>query len=185
MIQSEGRAYPIETRYRGRDPLKRIEDQVTETILLALNEQPGSQLVFLPGQGEIRRVEERLREKLRDPAVEIAPLYGALDQRDQDRAVLPAPAGRRKIVLATAIAKTSLTIEGVRVVIDSGLARVPATSPISASPGWRPVASAAPPPISAGAAPAAPSRASATGSGRRPRRARSRPSPGPRSCPPI
>ncbi|MGO4171074.1 ATP-dependent helicase HrpB [Bosea sp. TAF32] len=129
VIESEGRAYTIETRYRSRDPLKRIEDQVTETILLALNEQPGSQLVFLPGQGEIRRVEERLREKLRDPAVEIAPLYGALDQRDQDRAVLPPPAGKRKIVLATAIAETSLTIEGVRVVIDSGLARVPVYEP--------------------------------------------------------
>ncbi|SIQ96399.1 ATP-dependent helicase HrpB [Bosea sp. TND4EK4] len=129
VIQSEGRAFPIETRHRGRDPLKRIEDQVVETILLALNEQPGSQLVFLPGQGEIRRVEERLREKLRDPSVEIAPLYGALDQRDQDRAVLPAPAGQRKVVLASAIAETSLTIEGVRVVIDSGLARVPVYEP--------------------------------------------------------
>lgn len=129
VVESEGRAFPVETRYRGRDPLKRIEDQVTETVLLALNEQPGSQLVFLPGQGEIRRVEERLREKLRDLAVEIAPLYGALDQREQDRAVLPAPAGRRKVVLASAIAETSLTIEGVRVVIDSGLARVPVYEP--------------------------------------------------------
>ncbi|MCO5090235.1 ATP-dependent helicase HrpB [Bosea sp. (in: a-proteobacteria)] len=129
VIESEGRAFPVETRYRGRDPLKRIEDQVTETILLALNEQPGSQLVFLPGQGEIRRVEERLRERLRDASVEIAPLYGALDQREQDRAVLPAPVGKRKIVLATAIAETSLTIEGVRVVIDSGLARVPVYEP--------------------------------------------------------
>ena len=129
VIESEGRAFPVETRHRGRDPLKRIEDEVVETILLALNEQPGSQLVFLPGQGEIRRVEERLSEKLRDPAVEIAPLYGALDQREQDRAVLPAPPGRRKVVLATAIAETSLTIEGVRVVIDSGLARVPVYEP--------------------------------------------------------
>ena len=129
VIESEGRAFPIETRYRSRDPLKRIEDQVTETVLLALNEQPGSQLVFLPGQGEIRRVEERLRERLRDPSVEIAPLYGALDQREQDRAVLPTSAGKRKIVLATAIAETSLTIEGVRVVIDSGLARVPVYEP--------------------------------------------------------
>lgn len=129
VIESKGRAFPIETRYRSRDPLKRIEDQVTETVLLALNEQPGSQLVFLPGQGEIRRVEERLRERLRDPSVEIAPLYGALDQREQDRAVLPTSAGKRKIVLATAIAETSLTIEGVRVVIDSGLARVPVYEP--------------------------------------------------------
>jgi ATP-dependent helicase HrpB len=129
VIESQGRAFPVETRYRGRDPLKRIEDQVTDAVLLALNEQPGSLLVFLPGQGEIRRVEERLRERLRDPAIEIAPLYGALDQVEQDRAVLPAAKGRRKVVLATAIAETSLTIEGVRVVIDSGLARVPVYEP--------------------------------------------------------
>ena len=129
VIESEGRAFPVETRYLGRDPLKRIEDQVTDAALLALNEQAGSLLVFLPGQGEIRRVEERLRERLRDPAVEIAPLYGALEQAEQDRAVLPAAPGRRKIVLATAIAETSLTIEGVRVVIDSGLARVPLYEP--------------------------------------------------------
>ena len=129
VIESEGRAYPVETRYLGRDPLKRIEDQVTDAVLQALNEQAGSLLVFLPGQGEIRRVEERLCEKIRDPAIEIAPLYGALDQAEQDRAVLPAPRGKRKVVLATAIAETSLTIEGVRVVIDSGLARVPLYEP--------------------------------------------------------
>jgi ATP-dependent helicase HrpB len=129
VVESQGRAFPVETRYRGRDPLKRIEDQVTAAVLLALNEQAGSLLVFLPGQGEIRRVEERLRERIRDASVEIAPLYGALDQSEQDRAVLPAPAGRRKVVLATAIAETSLTIEGVRVVIDSGLARVPVYEP--------------------------------------------------------
>ncbi|PZN98213.1 MAG: ATP-dependent helicase HrpB, partial [Hyphomicrobiales bacterium] len=129
VIESQGRAYPVETRYLGREPLKRIEDQVADAVLMALNEQAGSQLVFLPGQGEIRRVEERLRERIRDASVEIAPLYGALDQSEQDRAVLPTPAGRRKVVLATAIAETSLTIEGVRVVIDSGLARVPVYEP--------------------------------------------------------
>lgn len=129
VIESQGRAYPVETRYLGREPLKRIEDQVADAVLLVLNEQQGSQLVFLPGQGEIRRVEERLRERIRDATIEVAPLYGALDQAEQDRAVLPAPAGRRKVVLATAIAETSLTIEGVRVVIDSGLARVPVYEP--------------------------------------------------------
>jgi ATP-dependent helicase HrpB len=129
VIESAGRAFPVETRYLGRDPLKRIEDQVSEAVLLALNEQSGSLLVFLPGQGEIRRVEERLRERIRDASVEIAPLYGALDQAEQDRAVLPAPAGQRKVVLATAIAETSLTIEGVRVVIDAGLARLPLYEP--------------------------------------------------------
>jgi ATP-dependent helicase HrpB len=129
VIESQGRAFPVETRHRGRDTAKRIEDQVAETVLLALNEQAGSLLVFLPGQGEIRRVEERLRERIRDHSIEIAPLYGALDQAEQDRAVLPAPPGRRKVVLATAIAETSLTIEGVRAVIDSGLARVPVYEP--------------------------------------------------------
>jgi ATP-dependent helicase HrpB len=129
VIESKGRAFPVETRHLPRDPLKRIEDQVTEAVLLALAEQRGSLLVFLPGQGEIRRVEERLRERIRDASIEIAPLYGALDQSEQDRAVLPPPAGRRKVVLATSIAETSLTIEGVRVVIDSGLARVPVYEP--------------------------------------------------------
>jgi ATP-dependent helicase HrpB len=129
VIESQGRAYPVETRHLGRDAGKRIEDQVTQAVLQALNEQTGSLLVFLPGQGEIRRVEERLRERIRDRDIEIAPLYGALTQAEQDRAVLPAPRGRRKIVLATSIAETSLTIEGVRVVIDSGLARIPVYEP--------------------------------------------------------
>ena len=87
----------------------------------ALAEESGSILVFLPGQGEIRRVADIARSaRVRDPNVDIAPLYGAMDARAQDRAVAPAPPGRRKIVLATSIAETSLTIEGVRVVVDSG-----------------------------------------------------------------
>src|SRR5215204_4490543 len=129
VIASEGRAYPVETHYLGRDPNRRIEDQVADATLRALRAEPGSLLVFLPGQGEIRRVETSLRERLADPAVDLAPLYGALDRTEQDRAVSPAPPGRRKIVLATSIAETSLTIEGVRVVIDSGLARVPVYEP--------------------------------------------------------
>ena len=128
-IESQGRAWPVETRHVGRDPVQRIEDQVTRTVLAALAQETGSILVFLPGQGEITRVAAALAERLRDPAVEIAPLYGALDAHTQDRAVAPAPPGRRKIVLATSIAETSLTIEGVRVVIDSGLMRVPRFEP--------------------------------------------------------
>ncbi|WP_296597676.1 ATP-dependent helicase HrpB, partial [Phenylobacterium sp.] len=93
-------------------------------------EETGSLLVFLPGQGEILRTAERLAERAR-PNVEIAPLYGALDPRDQDRAIEPAPEGKRKVVLATSIAETSLTIQGVRVVIDCGLARVPRFDPAS------------------------------------------------------
>ena len=90
---------------------------------------PGSLLVFLPGAAEIRRTETLLRERVTDPAVDIVPLYGALDADVQDRAIAPAPPGRRKVVLATSIAETSLTIDGVRVVIDSGLARVPRYEP--------------------------------------------------------
>jgi len=129
VVRAEGRAFPVETRWLGRDPAARIEDQVSAAVLRALAEETGSLLVFLPGQGEIRRTAERLAERVRDPAVEIAPLYGALDRTEQDRAVAPAPPGRRKVVLATSIAETSLTIEGVRVVVDSGLARVPVYEP--------------------------------------------------------
>jgi len=131
IVESRGRMFPIATRYLGRDPAARIEDQTVRAILAALAEETGSLLVFLPGQGEIRRVAQRLGERLADPDVEVAPLFGALDARAQDRAIAPAPAGRRKVVLATAIAQTSLTIEGVRVVIDSGLARVPRHHPAS------------------------------------------------------
>lgn len=129
IIESEGRAFPVETRYLGRDAHGRIDDQVTDAILKALRAETGSVLAFLPGQGEIRRVEDRLRERTSDPAVTIAPLYGAMDLAAQDRAVQPTRPGERKIVLATSIAETSLTIEGVRVVVDCGLARVPRYEP--------------------------------------------------------
>ena len=129
LIESEGRAYPVLTRYVGRNPAARIEDEVARVTLDALASERGSILVFLPGQGEIRRVAEILEAHVKSPDVDIAPLYGALDARAQDLAIAPAPAGRRKIVLATSIAETSLTIEGVRVVIDSGLMRVPVYEP--------------------------------------------------------
>ena len=128
VIESLGRAFPVETRYLDRDPLKRIEDQVAETVLLALREETGSLLVFLPGQAEIARTAERLAGRVA-ANVDIAPLFGQLDTREQDAAIQPAAPGRRKVVLATSIAETSLTIEGVRVVIDSGLARGPAYEP--------------------------------------------------------
>ena len=129
VIASEGRAFPVETRHLGRDPTRRIEEEVAAAVLRALRAEPGSVLVFLPGQGEIRRVEALLRERIADPAIDVAPLYGALDRGEQDLAVAPAPPGRRKVVLATSIAETSLTIEGVRVVVDSGLSRVPVFEP--------------------------------------------------------
>ena len=130
VVESLGRMFPVETRYVGRDDRLRLEDQAVRAVERALAEESGSVLVFLPGQGEILRTAERLAERAR-PNVEIAPLYGALDPRDQDRAIEPAPEGKRKVVLATSIAETSLTIQGVRVVVDCGLARVPRFDPAS------------------------------------------------------
>ena len=129
VIASEGRAFPVETRYLGRDAGARIEDQMADAVMRALRAETGSILAFLPGQSEIRRVEERLKERIGDPAVVLAPLYGAMDMRAQDLALAPAQPASRKVVLATSIAETSITIEGVRVVIDSGLARVPRFEP--------------------------------------------------------
>jgi ATP-dependent helicase HrpB len=129
VVESEGRSFPVATRYLGRDARVRIEEQVAEAVARALRAESGSLLVFLPGAGEIRRTEALLRERLRDPAVDVIALYGALEAGEQDRAIAPAPPGRRKVVLATSIAETSLTIEGVRVVIDSGLSRLPRYEP--------------------------------------------------------
>ncbi|MCJ2068183.1 ATP-dependent helicase HrpB [Methylobacterium sp. J-030] len=128
VVTSEGRAFPVETRHVERDPNRRIEEAVAEVTLRALRADPGSVLVFLPGQAEIRRTADLLAGRV-DPGVVLAPLYGALPPAEQDRAVAPAPPGSRKVVLATSIAETSLTIEGVRIVVDSGLARVPVYEP--------------------------------------------------------
>lgn len=131
VIQAEGRAYPVQTLHLGRNPVERIEDAMTRACLTALADQTGSILAFLPGQGEIHRTAARLGQRLRDPSVEVVALYGGLEREAQDRAIRPTPDGRRKIVLATSVAETSLTIEGVRVVIDSGLSRVPRFEPSS------------------------------------------------------
>lgn len=128
-IESLGRAFPVETRYLPREARAHIEPQVADAVTRALRADPGSVLVFLPGQAEIRRTETLLKERVTDRAVDVVALYGALDAQVQDRAIAPAPPGRRKVVLATSIAETSLTIEGVRVVLDSGLARVPRFEP--------------------------------------------------------
>jgi ATP-dependent helicase HrpB len=128
VIASEGRAFAVETRYLGRDPRQPIERQVADAAAAALRAERGSVLAFLPGGAEIRRAERMLAERVAD-AVDIVPLYGALDRDIQDRAIAPAAAGRRKVVLATSIAETSITIQGVRIVIDSGLARVPRYEP--------------------------------------------------------
>ena len=128
VVESRGRAFPVTLRYRERPGTVPIEDAVAAAVKVALADETGSILVFLPGQKEIRRVAERL-EPILPGGVVLAPLYGALDTAEQDRAVRPAPRGIRKVVLATDIAETSLTIEGVRVVVDSGMKRRPVFEP--------------------------------------------------------
>jgi len=129
VVASEGRAFPVETRYLGRKPDAPLERQMADAIATALRADPGSVLAFLPGAAEIRRTQNFLGERVHDASVEIVPLFGALDAAVQDRAIAPAPKGSRKVVLATSIAETSLTIEGVRIVVDSGMARVPRYEP--------------------------------------------------------
>ena len=135
VIESAGRAFPVETRHIGRDPAARLEDDMARAVRRALAETRGDLggdvLAFLPGQAEIRRTAERLAGLVGDAAVEVAPLYGALSPAEQDRALAPAAPGARKVVLATSIAETSLTLPGVRVVVDGGLTREPRFDPAS------------------------------------------------------
>ena len=131
ILRSEGRMYPVAMRWgRPFQPGEFIEPRLVQTILEALNDETGSVLVFLPGQAEIRRVHQQLADALGESTqVLLCPLHGELDLVAQRAAIDPAPAGKRKVVLATNIAETSLTINGVRVVIDAGLARVPRFDP--------------------------------------------------------
>ncbi|WP_409261795.1 ATP-dependent helicase HrpB [Pseudomonas putida] len=131
VVSSEGRMHPVDIRWgRPFQPGEFIEPRVVDNVLLALAEQPGSVLVFLPGQAEIRRVHQSLQDALGErPDVLLCPLHGELDLNAQRAAIDPPPKGLRKVVLATNIAETSLTIDGVRVVIDAGLARVPRFDP--------------------------------------------------------
>ena len=131
VLRSEGRMFPVDIRWgRPWQPGEFIEPKVVQTCLDALEEQTGSLLVFLPGQAEIRRVHQQLAEALgSNPNTLLCPLHGELDLNAQRAAIEPAPAGKRKVVLATNIAETSLTIDGVRVVVDAGLARVPRFDP--------------------------------------------------------
>ncbi|NKI33949.1 ATP-dependent helicase HrpB [Wenzhouxiangella sp. XN79A] len=128
VLTSEGRSFPVEVSYRPPRREQRPDDAAAAAVRDALAAEPGSVLVFLPGVGEIKRVEERLAGTLPDDT-DLCPLYGALNPAQQDAAIAPAPEGRRKVVLATAIAETSLTIEGVRIVIDAGLERRPKFDP--------------------------------------------------------
>jgi ATP-dependent helicase HrpB len=125
VIVSEGRMFPVRHVYRPRDPRARLEEEVAAAVRAALAAESGSALVFLPGVREIERTADALRAGLTDPSADVRPLYGAMSASDQDAAIAPAPPGRRKVVLATSIAETSLTIEGVRIVVDCGLARRP------------------------------------------------------------
>ncbi|NOV03012.1 ATP-dependent helicase HrpB [Paenibacillus planticolens] len=129
IIESEGRAYPVTTHYLSVKQDERLETSVVKIVRQALQADEGSLLVFLPGAAEIHRVAGSLAALQLGTEVEVAPLYGNLAQEAQDRALAPCRPGHRKVVLATSIAETSLTVEGVTVVIDSGLMRVPRFSP--------------------------------------------------------
>ena len=126
---AEARMYPVETRLLNRSSTAPVPQQAAEAVRRALAEEPGSILVFLPGEGEIRRAQTSLRNAPLPPDVSLHPLFGALPREEQDAAVEPPAPGRRKVVLATSIAESSLTIEGIRVVIDTGWMRVPRFSP--------------------------------------------------------
>ncbi|MFA5968701.1 MAG: ATP-dependent helicase HrpB [Sphingomonas sp.] len=123
VIESEGRSWPPALRHIGRAADARIEDGVAATVRLALREGVGGILAFLPGAGEIERVAERLDNL--PGGIVLHRLHGNLDPAHQRAAIAPDPDGRRKIVLATSIAETSLTLDGIRIVVDSGLARRP------------------------------------------------------------
>jgi ATP-dependent helicase HrpB len=128
VVRSEGRSYSVETEYRPKAASVRMEDAVSRAIEEALRTHEGDLLVFLPGKGEIRAVESKLKPRL-DASVRVCPLHGSLTSDAQDLALMRVPAGQRKVVLATSIAETSLTVEGITVVIDSGLMRVSRFSP--------------------------------------------------------
>jgi ATP-dependent helicase HrpB len=128
VIMSEGRSFPIDIRHADRDAGERVEDAMARAILRAHQDETGSILAFLPGQSEILRTVERISGRLPESTL-VTPLFGTLSQKEQEAAIRPAPAGTRKVVLATSIAETSITIDGVRIVIDSGLQRLPVFEP--------------------------------------------------------
>ena len=129
VIESAHRPFPVETRYIPRAPQVWIEDAMARAIAEALHAEEGSVLAFLPGEREIRRTLTLLEGMSLGRDVDVVPLFGALGWDQQQRAVEPPPPGRRKVVLATTIAETSLTIEGVRIVVDSGVKRAPRFDP--------------------------------------------------------
>jgi len=128
VIESTGRSHPVTIRYRPRKPDERMEEAVASAVLHTLAQEAGSLLAFLPGMREIEKTAALLKSRLGQDVL-LTPLYGALDARAQDAAIRPPATGKRKVVLATSIAESSLTIEGVRLVVDSGLSRVPVFEP--------------------------------------------------------
>ncbi|NMG37897.1 ATP-dependent helicase HrpB [Chelativorans sp. ZYF759] len=130
VIESRGRAFPVDIRYREQAPGTKTEQSVADAAAAILREEGGSALAFLPGLREIERTASLLEGRLPGDC-DIIPLHGGLDGRAQDAAIRPAPFGRRKLVLSTAIAETSVTIDGVRIVIDCGLSRQPVYEPAS------------------------------------------------------
>jgi ATP-dependent helicase HrpB len=127
VVRSPGRAFPVTIEWQDRPEERALLDTLARTLRRALGQAPGDALVFLPGVAEIRRTAERLDGL--GPNVDVVPLYGDLSAEQQDRAIRPSAAGRRKVVLATSIAETSLTIEGTTIVVDSGLKRAPRFDP--------------------------------------------------------
>lgn len=123
LIISEGRMYPVERRYQALSTHQRVDEAVAVATADLLRSQSGSLLLFLPGVGEIQRVQEQLASRVAEDVM-LCPLYGALPLNEQRKAILPPPVGKRKVVLATNIAETSLTIEGIRLVVDSAQERV-------------------------------------------------------------
>lgn len=130
IVKSEGRLYPVDIKYGTGNDVRHIPEICAQTTIEAVKENTfGDTLVFLPGQAEIKRCEEILKSNLRE--FEITPLYGMLSSSQQQRAILPSKLGKRKVVLATTIAETSLTIQGITIVVDSGFARVSKFNPNS------------------------------------------------------
>lgn len=128
-VESEGRMFPVEINYEGDTDWKMLPEMVNQVIKKATAHQDGDVLVFLPGQGEIKKCEELLKRSL--PNFKITPLYGQLPPAKQFAAIMPDKEGRRKVILATNIAETSLTVEGIKIVIDSGFERVAKFNPKS------------------------------------------------------
>ncbi|HEX4152154.1 MAG TPA: ATP-dependent helicase HrpB [Steroidobacteraceae bacterium] len=131
IITAEGRSHAVATHYVARRAEMSLELQTAQVVRAALAREAGDILCFLPGAAEIRRVQRSLEEAAADPAVKVMPLYGDLTAAEQDAALRPSPAGCRKIVLATSIAETSLTIEGIRIVVDTGLRRYSEFDPVT------------------------------------------------------